>query len=367
MYKGNMSPLTKKLNSANLYLILILNITLPLIVLMLNNLIIQFQLSRKLLLSPTAGYYVRLNFLSLILAAVTLFIIDYIYILSPFHHLEDVLKEYANLTTMDLKKPFDKRFVKSSLEQNFLDMLQIQKNMDKQTRKTESRIQSTELYALQTQINPHFLYNTLDSIRGLALIHGVEEIATMTESLSCLFRSMIANEGQMLLLRSEIENVHNYITIQNFRFRNRFDYEYQISTTLMDQYLIPNMTLQPIVENAIMHGLEGKYGKGKIRLSGYVTEKRLILTITDNGIGIEDEKLKYLNQRLLDYNVPVPKEHIPHHTGIALLNINKQIKLKFGKQYGISLASTPNVYTSTELILPAILADQTAKQEKLYD
>lgn len=367
MYKYNVSRLTRKLDSANLFLILIINITLPLGALMLNNLIIRFQLSKNLLTSIPENYYTRLTLLSLALVTVMLGIIDYIYIISPFLHLEDVLKEYANLTNMDLEKPFDKHFVKSSLEQNFLDMLQIQKEIDKQARKAENRIQTTELYALQTQINPHFLYNTLDSIRRLALIHGVSEIATMTESLSCLFRSMIAKEGQMLLLRDEFENVRNYITIQNFRFSNRFDYEYNIPESLMDQYLIPNMTLQPIVENAIMHGLENKYERGRISISAYVTEKRLVLTITDNGVGIEEEKLNYLNERLLNYRAPISKEHTRYHVGIALLNINKQIKLKFGDQYGICLTSTPDVYTSTELVLPALPAGQAARQENIYE
>ena len=367
MYKHKASHLTRKLDSANLFLIVIINITLPLAALLLNNRIIQFQLNKNLLTSISENYYARLTFLSLTLTAIFLGIIDYFYVLSPFFHLEDVLKEYAKLTNIDLEKSFDKHFVKSSLEQNFLDMLQIQKEIDKQARKAENRIQSTELYALQTQINPHFLYNTLDSIRGLALIHGVDEIATMTESLSCLFRSMIAKEGQMLLLRNEFDNVQNYITIQNFRFNGRFDYEYNIPESLIDQYLIPNMTLQPIVENAIMHGLESKYGRGKISISGYVTEKRLILTVTDNGVGIDEEKLNYLNERLLNYRAPISRENTRYHVGIALLNINKQIKLKFGDQYGICLTSTPNVYTSTELTLPAIPAGQAARQEDLYE
>lgn len=367
MFKRNISRMTSRLDSFNLSLILLLNITLPLLILLLNSFIIRFQLSRNLFTSLPENYETRLTFLSLALVSVTLGIINYVYILSPFLHLEEVLKEYANLTHMDLEKPFDKRFVKSSLEQNFMDMLQIQKEIEKQTQKTEDLIQTTELYALQTQINPHFLYNTLDSIRGLALIHGASEIATMTESLSCLFRSMIANEGQLLLLRKELENVHNYITIQNFRFHNRFDFEYDIPEPLMNQYLIPNMTLQPIVENAIVHGLEGKYGRGRIKVSGYVTEKRLVLTITDDGIGMEEEKLKYLNQKLMEYKAPISKEHARYHTGIALQNINKQIKLKFGEQYGISLTSTPDIFTSAELVLPALLAEKPAREENLYE
>lgn len=367
MKKYNLYRFTQKLERHNLILLILLNLLLPLLVNLLTTITIRFQLSRNLLDYVPEGYYERVTLLTLLLVMVILGIIDYIYLIQPFLHLQDTITEFAHLTDMDLHKPYDKRFVKSSLEQNFLDMLQIQRQVHRMTQNAENQIQTSELYALQNQINPHFLYNTLDSIRGLALIHEVDEIATMTESLSCLFRSMIAKEGQLLSLREEFENVQNYITIQQFRFRSRFLYEKDISHSLMDSYLIPNMTLQPIVENAIMHGLESKYGGGQICVSGYVTEKRLVLAVTDNGIGIGEEKLRYLNDMLKNYRAPLSKENTRFHVGIALLNINKQIKLKFGDSYGLSITSTPDIYTCIELVLPAIHADQSARGENLYE
>lgn len=356
----------QKLSSTNLLFMIGINIFLPLVSFLLINQIIFFQIDRRLLQTVPEGYHLKLAILTLLLVSILLGILDYFYILSPFIHLEETVEEYGKLTGIDCDKAYDGRFVKSSLEQNFIDMVNIQKEIHRQAREAETQIQTTELYALQTQINPHFLYNTLDSIRGLALIHGVDEIATMTESLSRLFRSMIAKEGKMLTLREELANVNYYVTIQSFRFNNRFEYICKVPEPLLDQYQIPNMTLQPLVENAIMHGLEKKVGKGKITIQAYATAKRLVLTITDDGIGIEEEKLNYLNDCLLNYQKPVQRENTRYHAGIALLNINKQIKLKFGERYGLYISSTPEVYTSVELVLPA-LAVRSEQWENLYE
>lgn len=128
--------------------------------------------------------------------------------------------------------------------------------------------------------------------------------------------------------KEELANVNYYVTIQSFRFNNRFEYVCKVPEPMLDQYQIPNMTLQPLVENAIMHGLEKKVGKGRITIEAYATASRLVFAITDDGIGIQEEKLNYLNDCLLNYQKPVQRENTRYHVGIALLNINKQIKLK---------------------------------------
>jgi len=328
-----------KLKSKSLMIVLAVNMMLPVVTAFLVKGVIQTSLY---------------SFLLLIFVVIILGVMNYFYVIAPFIYLEKIVNEHMKVFDLDLVRKSELGSEKTSLEQNFLDMLQIQKEIEIQKILAKDRIQSAELYALQTQINPHFLYNTLDSIRGLALTHDVKEISTMTEALSRLFRNIVAKEGQMLSLREELENVNHYLTIQDFRFNKRFTYEYTIPEKLLDQYQVPNMTLQPIVENAIMHGLEKKLGKGKITIGGYVTEKRLVLTITDDGVGIEEDKLNYLNERLQNYHSPIQKETMRYHQGIALLSINKQLKLKFGDQYGIYISSTPNLYTVTELVLPAI-------------
>lgn len=272
----------QKLTSANLLFIVGMNMFLPLISILLVNRMIYLQMNRRFI--DSAAFYFKPVVLTLLCVAILLGILDYFYIISPFLHLEEAVDEYGKLTGIDRDKKFDQRFVKSSLEQNFIDMVNIQKEFDQQAKQAENQIQTSELYALQTQINPHFLYNTLDSIRGLALIHDVNEIAAMTESLSRLFRSMIAKEGKLLTIREELANVNYYITIQSFRFQNQFEYICKVPEELLDQYQIPNMALQPIVENAITHGLEKSWGKGRSRLMLISPESALFSPLQMMGL-----------------------------------------------------------------------------------
>lgn len=346
----------RKLSVKNLCLILGINLLTPIISCGSIYFIVDIQIKQHLLESVPEYYYLKMILLALSLNVILLSVLDYYMIIIPMVHLEETISEYKELAQTKTNIGHNKHWAKSGLEQSFLDILADQKKIELQAKEKESQIQTTELYALQTQINPHFLYNTLDSIRGYALLHHVDKIADMTEALSRLFRSMIAREGKTLLLREELENVENYMIIQNFRFKKKFSYECDIPQAIVDGYMIPNMTVQPVVENAIMHGLERKYGKGKINVSGYVTEKRLVITVTDNGVGIEGDKLNYLNKRMLAYQTKDDRENEKYGVGIALMNINKRIKLTFGEEFGIHIFSTPGISTATELTLPALPA-----------
>ena len=212
-----------------------------------------------------------------------------------------------------------------------------------------------ELTALQSQINPHFLYNTLDSIRGFALIHDVPQIAKMTEALSKLFRCMIANEGKMVTLKEELQSVSNYMVIQQFRFDGRIGYQQKLDDEEMLSYYVPNLIIQPLVENAVVHGLECKEGGGTVTVSGYATQKKLVILVEDNGVGMEQEKLDILNEELANVNVKTLKIERTKYRGIALLNINQRIRLHFGTKYGVSIMSTPNVSTTVEIVLPLLV------------
>ena len=355
----------KKLGSANVILVMIVNIALPMVSFLFVHLLLEYQNRHWKIEQFNTSYYGRVIFLSILLDIVVLAIIDVIFIIQPIIRLEQMMEEYQKLTKIEDSVAYDKYFTKSSLEKMFRDILKSQKQIQKRDKKAETLRQETVLYALQAQINPHFLYNTLDSIRGLALINDVEEIASMTEALSRLFRNMIAKEGKLLTLREEFENVNNYMTIQEFRFSNRFHYQCKISSSMLDRYMIPNLTLQPIVENAIMHGLERKRGVGTITISGYATEKRLILEVVDDGVGIEGDKLEELNRKLKSREIPADAKN--QSGGIALININQRIKLRYGRIYGISIASTPDVSTTVELVLPLIRAEQDSEKGNDYD
>ncbi len=215
-----------------------------------------------------------------------------------------------------------------------------------------------EFDALQSQINPHFLYNTLDAIRGQALIDKVPLIADMTEALAVLFRYSISQKGSMVSLRDEMRNVDKYLMIQQFRFYNKFHIVKELEDETLYDCMVPKLILQPLVENAIYHGLETKKEGGEIRIHIYSTQNRLVIRICDNGLGIPAIRLKEINEAL-SYSLDreILENQSIRHTGIALVNVNQRIKLLMGNSFGIFLYSTPNYGTDVEVLLPIIRED----------
>lgn len=214
-----------------------------------------------------------------------------------------------------------------------------------------------ELTALQSQINPHFLYNTLESIRGQALVDDNLEIAQMVEALSSFFRYSISRKGNLVTLRDELANIENYMMIQKYRFNNRFSLEVIVDEEdeVAYDFLIPRLIIQPVVENAIFHGLEEKMEGGKVTIEVIVTDRNLILTISDNGKGMNEEKLKELNAGIQSDEVILDEEakETQRNTGIALPNIHKRIRLLFGEAYGVNIYSTRGQGTDVEITIPA--------------
>lgn len=213
----------------------------------------------------------------------------------------------------------------------------------------------SELDALQSQINPHFLYNTLDSIRGIALSEGIAEIAHMTEALSAFFRYSVSKKSNIVTLEEELRNVDYYFAIQQYRFNNRFVLKKILAEDpdLLDCAL-PKLTLQPLVENALYHGLETKIGGGTITVRVTMTERRLIINVVDDGIGIDAATLDALNKHLDSGQPAQPQVDSSRSSGIALINVNQRIKLLYGSAYGITLYSTLELGTDVELVLPLI-------------
>lgn len=213
-----------------------------------------------------------------------------------------------------------------------------------------------EYLALQNQINPHFLYNTLEGIRGEALHAGLFNVAKMTEALATFFRYTISNLEHLVTLEDELNNIENYYIIQQYRFEDRLNLK--ILSDSEDEknilkYKMPKLTLQPIVENAIYHGIERKIGKGNIIIKLESTKNRLIITVSDDGLGMDSEKINELNRRLNSFSFDYIQTK-EHKGGIALVNVNRRIKLLFGEEYGISIYSTLNAGTDVEITLPII-------------
>lgn len=220
---------------------------------------------------------------------------------------------------------------------------------------TKYLLKEAELNALQGQINPHFLYNTLESICGLALMEGATQVAEMTEKLADLFRKSLQRPGILVTLKEEISSVDSYMAIQKFRFSDKFTFHKHINEEDTENILsciLPHFTLQPIVENAIYHGLETAQGKGEIHLYATLTQKRLLLKISDNGCGIPQQKLNLINDSISGNLEETACEVGSQHTGMALLNINLRIQKAFGDEYGIILYSTVGIGTDVNIILP---------------
>lgn len=286
-----------------------------------------------------------------VLGGAVLFL-DFFWILVPLDRLKKQVQGWSDLKE---ETPLQVEHTDSEIGQIFSEiMVRHQQQMSREYG-MEALKRQAELMALQSQINPHFLYNTLDSIRGVALVHDVPQIAQMTEALSRLFRCMIANEGKMVSLKDEIRSVENYMLIQQFRFDGRISYQMNLEDEELLSYHVPNLIIQPIVENSVIHGLECREGGGMVSLSGYATQNRLVILVEDNGIGIPQDKLDRLNEELFHaYSMQTLGIEKEKHRGIALLNISQRIKLHYGNDYGLFIMSTPNVSTTVEITLPAI-------------
>ena len=215
-----------------------------------------------------------------------------------------------------------------------------------------------ELHALQNQINPHFLYNTLEVIRGRALVQNAQDIADMTEALATIFSYNINRPGDVATLQEEIDNVRNYMLIQNCRFGDRFRFETEIEDVEdgILTHVLPVLTLQPLVENAIYHGIYERIGGGRIRLKAYLTQRDLLIIISDNGKGMDDVTLQEIHRKLVGASGGLPVEKkTGRGTGIALTNVNQRIKFYFGKEYGLDVKSTLGIGTTITITIPGMV------------
>lgn len=248
-------------------------------------------------------------------------------------------------------------------QKRIMDFLQKEKNRYRnvpsaQMQKEEKRmmdmqIRQLEMLFLQSQINPHFLYNTLDSIRSKALLEGQKEIADMTEILSNYFRYCISNTDNLVKVREELLHVKDYIYIQKFRFEDRFDIQIHLEEESIKDLYLPKMTIQPLIENAMTHGLEKVGRKGLIDLRLFRVGNELHILVSDNGSGMNGAELEKMNEKLKNSS----EFHVRtdgRHTGIAIPNINARIKMTFGDQYGIRYRSILNQGTDAEVVLPVV-------------
>lgn len=209
--------------------------------------------------------------------------------------------------------------------------------------------------ALQNQINPHFLYNTLESIRGEALIAGLDSVADMTEALAKFFRYTITKVENLVTVEEELQNCETYFRIQQYRFGDRLKLHIECEEEEWEEIMnckIPKLTLQPILENSVIHGTELKVGTGNLKIAFERTQSRLIIRISDDGVGMDGETLAKLNSKLRCNRNDVGYAGEEEKGGIALVNVNNRIHLIFGEEYGMHIYSVPQKGTDVEITIP---------------
>lgn len=294
------------------------------------------------------------NYLFLSLYIIGLTIISYLvykWILIPYKEINKTLrlfhKGYIFKGIFDMRMFFNEEIY--LVLQRFKDIIDTKEFI-------EGSKKHAQFLALQNQINPHFLYNTLEGIRSEALIEGVDSIANMTESLAIFYRYTISDVDKFVTLQAEIDNILNYYKIQEFRFGDKLELKIDIQEEDKEKILnakVPKLTLQPFFENAIFHGVERKMGKGVLTLRVTATKERLIIVVSDNGVGMDEKRVRDLNKKLRGASLEYMKED-GKKGGIALINVNSRIKLVFGDEYGVYIYSRLNAGTDVEITIPFI-------------
>ena len=204
-------------------------------------------------------------------------------------------------------------------------------------------IQETEYKYLCSQINPHFLYNTLDSISWLAAMNGNKDVSRMAVALGRILRWSISNKRSFVMLCEDMENIKNYLVIQKMRYGESLNYEINIDPEEMEMS-IPKMILQPLVENALVHGLENKDGKKLLHINASHEGNILRICIRDNGIGISNEKLAEIQTNL--------QNNTFEQKSIGLYNVDRRIKMLYGHKYGVIVESREDKGTQITVELP---------------
>ena len=220
------------------------------------------------------------------------------------------------------------------------------KKFDSTTKDTKEqiRIREAELELLQIQINPHFLYNTLDTIIWLAEGGDEKRVVGMVKSLSAFFRTSLSRGRDIITIREELLHAKSYLEIQQFRYQDILDYEIDVPESF-GEYSIPKITIQPLIENALYHGIKNKRGGGRITVKGYREGDDIVISVADDGIGMTEE-------RLAEVVAGLSKNQPADSAIYGLYNVNERIRLKFGEKYGISLHSVHGQGSTCNILLP---------------
>ncbi|MEW4368402.1 cache domain-containing sensor histidine kinase [Paenibacillus kandeliae] len=253
----------------------------------------------------------------------------------PIHRLSALMQK-AEAGDMTARYMSSRRDEVGMLGRSFNRMIIEIRNLLRLNRRQERQKREAELRSLQAHIRPHFLYNTLDTIQWMARKKGAEDISQLVDSLSKLFRIGLSGGSDIITLHEEEQHIRSYLQIQQTRYRDRLHYTLDIPESLQGVYVI-KLLLQPLVENAIYHGIRARRGPGMITVRAEQQEEMLIYTVTDDGAGITEERLAELQQQL-EHPLDTLGSRGPEPSGsYGLLNIQARIHLAYGTRYGLTL------------------------------
>lgn len=253
----------------------------------------------------------------------------------------------SEIPTIEIRNKDEYDYIAYNLLQGFLN----QQNLQKEVSDRALKLKEAEMLALQSQINPHFLFNTLESVNWTAikLLGDQNDISYLTSALSDLLRYSIDDPDVLVSLEEEIKHAENYIKMLSYRYRNRFDVRWDIDKSILHHKTI-KLLLQPLIENAIYHGIKETNKKGHIKITGRLYADRILLCILDNGKGMARDALLNLRTSLSDTR----KTQYDH---IGVFNVNQRLRLKFGKEYGLQIRSKENWGTLVKVFIPNTQTD----------
>lgn len=271
----------------------------------------------------------------------------------PIQRLIRAMQEFEKDAAGYVYRPVEGTTEIEALSQSYEHMVGKIQNLMNQVRQEEISLRKTELKALQAQINPHFLYNTLDAIGWLCEEERCQDAVEMVNALAKLFRISISKGHELITIEKEVEHARSYLKIQNFRYKNQFSYDFQIEEECL-RYYCNKITLQPIIENAIYHGLDRMVDEGHIQIRIYSEGEDVIFCVEDNGVGMTEEQCRSILHKEPGDN-----------SGIGIKNVNDRIKIYFGKEYGLSIESELDEGTIVTIRMPKVEENAAAGWEKV--
>lgn len=310
----------------------------------LNELYKQYDVSDRLILYIAITCALIFILLSVILSS---------QITKPIIELSRVMRKNKSHHLVTAKKELERTDEIGILYTEYNRMIQSLNDYIKDSYQNKLISLDSQMKALEAQINSHFLYNTLESINSIAEIEEVESIAIMTKSLGDMFRYSIKTDSELVAVEDELAHVNNYLTIQKIRFEDKIDFHFEIDPRLLDLRML-KLILQPVIENALYHGIENTRKKGTIGITVRETDEDIVFEVKDNGAGMSPEQLYKIRSVLAE---PPKFNELGQRDkrSIGLKNVHSRIVLYYGEPYGLSLKSQKDAGTTVHIRIPKIV------------